>query len=71
MTHRVIKRSNQPIHVPVGTTVLLWLVLDRLHAAGWVQGVAWTMMALLWAGAIYSIWTEEEVDVLKKPEGKP
>jgi hypothetical protein len=36
-----IKPSNLPPRVPILSTLVLWLLLDRLHPAGWVLGLVW------------------------------
>ncbi len=42
----VIKALSLPTRSPLGMAIVLWLLLDRLGAPGWVFGVLWTMIAL-------------------------
>lgn len=45
---RVVSPRNLPAPLPVVPGLVLWLVLDHIHAGGVVRGVAWTLFAL-WA----------------------
>jgi hypothetical protein len=42
----------QPLSLPLGSTMLGWLFLDRFKAPGWAFGAFWTVMALLWVVAV-------------------
>ena len=61
---KVISRKNLPASIPLISTAVTWLVLDRLQAAGWVYGVMGTVLALAWIGAIVGMCTEKQTDVL-------
>ncbi len=71
MTKRyVIKRKYLPTYPPIWQGVVLWLLLDRLHAVGWVHGICWTLFGLLWIACFYTrIW--EDVDVHPSEIPKP
>lgn len=60
---KVISRKNLPTRLPAIFTAVMWLLLDRLESPSWVQGVAWTLVALIWIGSIISIVQEHDVDV--------
>lgn len=62
---KVIARENLPTKMPVLLTAICWLLLDRLALPGWAQGVAWTLVGLLWTGAIIQISRESTVDLFK------
>ena len=66
--------------LPIGGTIILWLLLDRLHAAGWVVGVVWTLWGLVWAADVAGVVIDyrgdfisaKEIDArLRKLEGRP
>jgi len=59
-----ISRKNLPAYLPFNLTAITYLLLDKFHAAGWVYGVAYTLLALIWIGALTSIAKEESVDIL-------
>lgn len=43
------------------TTMVVWLVLDRLHVGELGQGIVWTLMALWWVGAILQVTEQNQV----------
>ena len=60
-----IHPSNIPLKLPLTPSIVLWLLLDRLQAAGWVQGVAYTILGILWIGAIIAIFNSERLEEFK------
>ena len=60
-----IHPNNQPIRLPLLSSVILWIVLDKLQAAEWVKGVSWTIMGFLWLFAIVCIYNSESLDEIK------
>lgn len=58
----VINRNRQATGFPTLLTAVCWLLLDRFHPPGWVVGVVWTFVALLWIGCIASVIREEQFD---------
>lgn len=60
---KVISRENLPTRLPLQFTALCWLLLDRIESPGWVQGAAWTIVAIVWIGSIISIRREHDVDI--------
>ena len=63
----VVARKHRINHLPVGGTVLWWLLLDRLHAPGWVWGATGAILLLVIIGVVVDVWTENE----RTPEWKP
>jgi hypothetical protein len=68
MSRRVIKRSNIPTGLPLLTTGVSWLLMDRFRSSlpAWSWGVYWTLLVFLWLIALYSLATETQVDILPK-----
>lgn len=66
--HKVISYTNLPMQSPLLFSVIVWLVLDHVHASGWVCGVVWTLVALYWILWGFDFWTRDEVDVLGSKE---
>jgi hypothetical protein len=60
----VISNKNMPARFPLWPTITCALGLDRIHAPGWVWGVAGTIFLLIWIGEIYGHFTQVE----KTPE---
>lgn len=59
MSRTVLPWSVFPAQLPIQTTALAWLVMDRLHAPGWVYGVVGTVLALFWGLAIVRMCTDK------------
>ena len=60
-----IHQNNVPLKLPVTSSVVLYLLLDKLQVAGWVQGVAWTVMSLIWLTGIVAIVNSERLEEFK------
>jgi hypothetical protein len=54
----VIPHSALPTRPPVLFTVMVWLLIDRLDPAGWVIGMVWTLVVLLWCHALHRMGQE-------------
>lgn len=66
----VIKPKYLPTFPPTWQGVVLWLLLDRLQAVGWVHGVCWTLFGLVWVSCLYArIWGEKDVHPADLPQG--
>ncbi len=52
MKRKVIATRYLPTFVPFQTGFILWLVLDRVQAPGWVWGVLFTMYVAVLVGAV-------------------
>jgi len=62
---KVISYKQIPVRIPTVPTIVAWLLLDRLQAAGWVWGVVGTMFALIWISSVTTFFMQETVDVIK------
>lgn len=61
--NHVIKRSSLPQSSPVMFTAVMWLLLDRLDAPGWVWGSVGLLVVLVWIVAITRFVSDTEADV--------
>jgi hypothetical protein len=61
---RTISPANLPMRPPLWITVMLWLLLDRVHASAFVWGVVGVLVLLAWIVWIYDMSTREDVDLL-------
>lgn len=59
----LIKRNNFPSTMPLYPTIVLWLLLDRLGAAGWVYGIVGTLLAFGWIGWAIQTYLSRDVDL--------
>lgn len=68
---RVISIKNLQMRMPLWPSLVAWLVLDRLNAPGWVDGVVGCFFAFAWGVWISDVLSCQSVDVLnnrKPPE---
>jgi len=67
----VLSFTSLPSRFPITGTAVVYLLLDKFHASGWVQGAAWTVVGALWIGVFVSVFTEQKVELkdLMKDEG--
>lgn len=49
---RVIKASQLPARLPIFSTIVVWLLMDRLQAGQLAWGIVGTFMAILWVVCI-------------------
>lgn len=60
---KVISRKQLPSRFPLGSTIAVWLLLDRLHAPSWTYGVFWTLFGFFWIGCFILILVEDDVEL--------
>jgi len=65
-----ISAKNLPTKLPVGITVLIWLMLDKMNASDLTYGIAYTLVVMAWIGAIYKMYNRETVDLFKDDKSK-
>lgn len=64
MKHKkVISHNNLPTHLPVTSTIAVYLLLDKLRAPGWFWGAVGLFFVALWIGAIVAILHEDDVEL--------
>ncbi len=65
MKRFVILPKNMPARLPVWSTAVVWLLLDRLKPPEWVWGAVGFLMLTIWLILIYAVCTQETVDLFK------
>lgn len=60
MSRTVIPWDQLPARLPIQTTALVYLLLDRWSAPGWVWGVVGTVLALFWVLAVVRMYTDKQ-----------
>ena len=68
MKNKVISLRNFPSRIPLTSTVVWALLLDRLDAPQWLWGAWCLLAAAIMITAIVGLCTQEKVDIFK---GKP
>jgi hypothetical protein len=56
----VVASANLPTRLPVWSSLITWLVLDRVKAPGWVWGVCGTIFAIVWITSIVLLFVEKQ-----------
>lgn len=62
---KVIAYKNLPAKMPIVSSAVAYLFLDKFNAPGWVWGVVITLFSLLWIICIVAKIIQEEVEVIK------
>jgi hypothetical protein len=65
MKKKVISSKNMAVRFPIYDGILLYLVLDKFHAAAWIWGSVGTIWAILFIAATVLTFQEESVDIFK------
>lgn len=60
---KVIKVGNLPTRLPLLTTAVSWLILDRIQAPSWLFGSVGTILFIIWVTALHSMLTERKIDI--------
>ena len=64
-SRKVLAWKNLPTRCPLMGTLVLWLLLDRLDAVGWVWGAVGVVMLIGWLGWIIDTFKDEQIEVIK------
>lgn len=54
---KVVCPKYLPPRLPLGWTIIVWLLMDRLQASGICQGVVYTLLSLWWVATIWAFTT--------------
>lgn len=68
-THYFIKNARKPT-LPIQSTIVAYLVLDRFNVSLLVWGILGTIFAILWIILIAAVWTYEGVELIDSETGK-
>lgn len=67
---KVISVKNFPARPPIYTTIIIWLVMDRLNASQLAYGIVGTLVFVLWVYSIYRWAHQKEVDLFENDQLK-
>ncbi len=62
---KIITISNGRFYMPLQSTLIAYLLLDRFNASGIVWGIVGTLYVILWALWIFSLFITERIDLFK------
>ena len=60
----VISRKNLPTSSPVTFVAVLYLLLDKFNAPGWVWGSVGLLMLFIFIAWITSMVTDTQIDII-------
>lgn len=69
---KVLHPSQLPTRLPIIGTLVAYMCMDMYDAPGWVIGMVWTLLGIIWICAIVAIYKEDQIKLrdLTAP-GKP
>lgn len=62
----VISRKNLPTSSPVTFMAVLYLLLDKFNAPGWVWGAVGLLMLFIFIAWITSMVTDNQIDIINR-----
>lgn len=65
---KTISFKNIPPKFPLHLTAIVYLLLDKFQPEGFVYGIVWTIVALMWLYSIIALFVENRVDVIAEIE---
>lgn len=65
---KVLSWRNLPSRPPWILTAVVYLLLDRWQAAGWVWGAVGTVLFILWVASVWQMIIEDDIDIFKDAE---
>jgi hypothetical protein len=63
MKRKVISQKSLPVRIPLLSTAVLYLLLDKFSAPEWVWASVGTLWGLLCVTAVIMLFTQETVDM--------
>lgn len=67
---RVIAHKNLPYRLPIWPTAIIYLLADKVQPDNFWWGVITVFLVSWWAVAIYVLWVQKPVDLIKAIEGQ-
>jgi len=64
---KVVSRKNTTASLPITSTLVAILALDRWSAPGWVWGALGVIFLVAWISSIIKLYNQEEIDIFAKP----
>ena len=66
MKKKVIKYNNLPTRIPLWSTIVAYLLLDKLNAPGWAWGALGLFFVIGWMVCLLSIFNDDYIDIFKE-----
>lgn len=62
---KVLHPSQIPTRLPFISTWLAYMTMDLYDAPGWMWGMGWTLITLIWIIAVVAIWKQDHTKILE------
>lgn len=62
---KVIPNKIMPTRLPIWPTCVVYLLMDKFNAVGWVWGAVGVLWLIVWIVAIARLLNEQEIDLDK------
>jgi hypothetical protein len=62
---KVISVKNLPAKLPLSSTLIAFLFLDRFHAPAWLWGALGSLYLIVWILIIARICNQKSIDILE------
>lgn len=66
MKRKVVSSHNLPLKLPVLMTWVCALSQATWNMPGWLIGVMWMWVVLMWIVAVQDFWTRDDIDPFAK-----
>lgn len=71
MKRKVVSHKSLPARIPLISTAVLYLLLDKFHAPEWLWASIGTLWVLFLIGSVIAVFTQEPVELYpSKPKPK-
>jgi hypothetical protein len=60
---KVLSFKQFPTRPPITQTLVVYLMMDKFHAPGWLWGVVITLWVIIWATVIYMMAVQESTEI--------
>ena len=70
MKRKVVSYKSLPAHIPLLSTAVIYLFLDKFHAPEWLWASVGTLWAIFFITCTVVVFAQESVDLFLKSEEK-
>jgi hypothetical protein len=56
---KVIAYAHLPARLPIGLSLLCWLMIDRLHPPDVWKHIVYTLLGIMWACAVINMFSQD------------
>ena len=60
---KVIAFKQLPSRLPIQSSIVIYLLMDRLNAGALAWGIVGTLLVIVWLAAIYQVYNQEQTEI--------